>query len=129
MGIKYLGFMLKANSYSKNDWLWILERYFKKISMWEYRSLSLAGRVVLAQSVLNQLVVYWTHMFFSLRASFINEQNHRKFYLGWTSRKKEISPLEAFLYICSKKHGWLGSVRPEVFWEGPSLQDFVERDI
>lgn len=55
---------------------------------------------------------------------------HSKFlYLGWTGREKEISPLEAFLYICSKKHGWLGSVRPEVFWEGPSLQDFVERDI
>lgn len=26
-GIKYLGFILKANAYSSADWKWILERY------------------------------------------------------------------------------------------------------
>lgn len=52
-GINYLGFLLKANGYSKADWQWILERYYKKISVWEYMCLSLASRVILAQSVLN----------------------------------------------------------------------------
>eukprot|EP00253_Pinus_taeda_P024795 PITA_24795 len=56
LGIKYLGFQLKANGYSKVDWSWISDRYYRKISAWEYRSLTLAGRVTLAQSILNQLV-------------------------------------------------------------------------
>lgn len=57
LGIKYLGSMLKTHCYFRSDWLWIPKQYFKKISSWEFRCLSLAGRVVLAQSVLNQLVV------------------------------------------------------------------------
>ena len=57
-GIKCLGFQIKANGYSKNDWKWILDRFYKRISAWEFRCLSLAGRVILVQSVLNQLAIY-----------------------------------------------------------------------
>lgn len=74
LGIKYLGFQLKANGYSKADWQGILDRYYKRISVWEYRCLSLAGRVILAQSVLNQLVVYWAHLYF-LPTSIIQSMN------------------------------------------------------
>lgn len=56
------------------DWQWITDRYYKRISVWEYRCLSLAGRVILAQSVLNQLAVYWSHLFF-LPASIIQSMN------------------------------------------------------
>jgi len=69
-GIKYLGFQLKANGYSKVDWQWISDRFYKRISVWEYRCLSLAGRVTLVQSMLNQLAVYWSHLFFFQRALF-----------------------------------------------------------
>lgn len=65
-GIKYFGFHLKAKSYSRNDWLWLSDRFFKNISMWEHRSLSLGGRVILTQSVLMQLAVYWAHLFILL---------------------------------------------------------------
>jgi len=73
-GLKYLGFQLKAKGYSKNDWQWLIERYYKKISAWEYRSLSLAGRVILSQAVLSQMVVYWAHLFY-LPASIIHKLN------------------------------------------------------
>lgn len=38
-GMKYLGFHLKPNGYTKSDWLWISDRYFKRISGWEYKCL------------------------------------------------------------------------------------------
>lgn len=47
-GIKYLSYQIKVNGYSKKDWQWILDRYYKKIFVWEYKFLSLAGRVTLA---------------------------------------------------------------------------------
>lgn len=73
-GSKYLGFHLKEKGYSKADWLWIIDRHHKKISMWEYRSLSLAGRIFLVQAVLTELAVYWAHFFF-LPASIIQKLN------------------------------------------------------
>eukprot|EP00253_Pinus_taeda_P009171 PITA_09171 len=73
-GIKYLGFQIKANGYSKTDWQWIPDRFSRRISAWEYRCLSLVGRVILAQSVLNQLAVYWAHLYFLL-ASIMKSMN------------------------------------------------------
>lgn len=62
-GLKYLGFQLKAAGYKKEDWGWLLDKYHKRISGWQYRYLSLGGRVILTQSVLNQMMVYWAHLF------------------------------------------------------------------
>lgn len=73
-GLKYLGFQLKAKGYSKNDWQWLIERYYKSISAWEYRSLSLVGRFILSQAVLSQMAVYWAHLFY-LPASIIHKLN------------------------------------------------------
>lgn len=73
-GMKYLGFQIKANGYTKSDWSWILGRFHRRISAWEFRCLSLAGRVVLVQSVLNQLTVYWAHLF-AIPASIIKSMN------------------------------------------------------
>lgn len=69
-GVKYLGFHLKAKGYSKDDWKWLIDRYYKKLSAWEYKCLSLTGRIVLTREVLLQLAVYWAHIFF-LPASII----------------------------------------------------------
>eukprot|EP00253_Pinus_taeda_P001784 PITA_01784 len=93
-GLKYLGFQLKAKGYSKADWQWLIDRYYKKISAWEYKILSLAGRIILTQVVLSQLVVYWAHIFFlpasiihkmsRISANFIwgGKSNQRKFHLS-----------------------------------------------
>jgi len=73
-GIKYLGYRLKPKAFTRDDWRWLIDRFLNKISLWEYRSLSLGGRVVLAQSVLMQLSVYWAHLFL-LPASIIHSMN------------------------------------------------------
>eukprot|EP00253_Pinus_taeda_P029607 PITA_29607 len=73
-GFKYLGFNLKAKGNSKRDWQWLLDRFYKKISGWEFKFLSLAGRFILVQAVLSQLSVDWAHIFF-LPASIINRMN------------------------------------------------------
>eukprot|EP00253_Pinus_taeda_P014926 PITA_14926 len=50
-GITYLGYHLKSHKYSNSDWDWLIMRYYKKISSWEFRALSLAGRVTLTKAI------------------------------------------------------------------------------
>lgn len=69
-GVKYLGFQLKAKGYSKDDWKWLIDKFYNRISAWKFRCLSLAGRVVLTKAVLSQLAVYWAHIFSSQLALF-----------------------------------------------------------
>jgi len=71
-GLKYLGFPLKAKGYGPRDWQWLVDRFFKKIALWEARWLSLAGRFILVQSILSQLHVYWSHPF-HIPGSIINK--------------------------------------------------------
>lgn len=90
-GLKYLGFQLKAKGYSKNDWQWLIERYYKKISAWEYRSLSLASRFILSQAVLSQMAIYWAHLFY-LSVSIIHKLNKvmANFIWGEKSEQRKI---------------------------------------
>lgn len=83
-------------------------RYYNKISSWEYRSLSLAGRVTLIVAVLTHLSVYWAHLFYipthiirrlkQLSACFIwgGSSTHRKIHLA---NMKDIS-------IPKQQGGW-----------------------
>ena len=58
MGLKYLGFHLKPNSYLKRDWMWLLAKIEKRIWGWSQRWLSRAERLVLIKSVLEAILVY-----------------------------------------------------------------------
>lgn len=58
-GFKYLGFFLKPNAYRVSDWHWLIEKFEKKIHPWYYRCLSLGGRMILINSVLANLPIYW----------------------------------------------------------------------
>lgn len=62
-GMKYLQYYIKPCSYRIVDWKWLVDHFFKRISGWEFRFLSLGGRVILTQVVLTQLGVYWAHLF------------------------------------------------------------------
>lgn len=57
-GLKYLGYKIKPSKYHIQDWLWIVDRFHKNISGWEHRHITLGGRAILVQSVLQQLVIY-----------------------------------------------------------------------
>ena len=58
-GFTYLGFFLKPLGYWVNDWLWIIQKLEKRISHWTFQYLSLGGRLVLVNSVLSSIPVYW----------------------------------------------------------------------
>lgn len=93
VGLKYLGYKLEPVGYSSADWLWILDRYYKRIAGWEFKCLSLAGWAILTQTVLVQLMVYGAHLFYipsiiisklnRITANFIwgGNQDHRRFHL------------------------------------------------
>ena len=58
-GFNYLGYCLKPIGYRTNDWNWIISMFQKRISNWDYRMLSLDGRLILVRSVISRLAVYW----------------------------------------------------------------------
>ena len=59
VGLKYLGFSLKANLYLKKDWSWMIGKVEKRLQVWSHRWLSRAGRLVLVKAVLEAIPVYW----------------------------------------------------------------------
>lgn len=115
-GIKYLGFHLKSKAYLKEDWRWLVERFFSKISLWEYRSLSLGGRVVLAQTVLMQMSVYWAHLYL-LPASIIQAMNRisANFIWGAKDDRGKIHLSKLNLLTLPKKFGAWGLVDVRIF--------------
>ena len=42
-GMKYLGYHIKPCSYKIVDWQWLVDHFYKKISRWEFRCLSLGS--------------------------------------------------------------------------------------
>eukprot|EP00253_Pinus_taeda_P019083 PITA_19083 len=56
---KYLGFWLKPNSYKKQDWNWLVAKIEAKIGHWSFKWLSRAGRLILVNSVLQAMPVFW----------------------------------------------------------------------
>jgi hypothetical protein len=41
------------------DWTWLVSSFERKIGLWYYKWLSLGGRLILVNSVLQSLAVYW----------------------------------------------------------------------
>ena len=58
-GFNYLGFYIKPLGYRSRDWNWLVQKFEKKISLWTHKMLSLGGRLILIQSVLSSIPVYW----------------------------------------------------------------------
>eukprot|EP00253_Pinus_taeda_P036565 PITA_36565 len=108
-GIKYLGFHLKANGYKAKDWEWLIKRYYKKISSWEYRTLSLAGRVILTSAILSQMFVYWAHLFY-LPTCTIQLMNKvtTNFIWGGMSEQRKYHLVKMDAISIPKQHGGWG---------------------
>lgn len=45
------------------DRQWLLEKFHKKLNNWAHKWLTLGGRYIMAQATLQQLMVYWAHLF------------------------------------------------------------------
>jgi hypothetical protein len=59
VGFKYLGYLLKPDSYKVEDWQWLFDKFETRINHWCNRWLSLGGRFVLIKAVLESQPVYW----------------------------------------------------------------------
>ena len=57
-GFKYLGFVIKPNGYGPKYWKWMMKYVSRKINSWAFRYLSLGGRMVLIELVLQGIHVY-----------------------------------------------------------------------
>lgn len=57
-GLKYLGFVLKPNSYSFKDWMWLIKKIQERIEVWTNLWLSRRGRLTLLNYVLSSIHVY-----------------------------------------------------------------------
>jgi ribonuclease HI len=58
-GFKYLGYVLKPGAKNSEDWRWLVAKFERKISFWCNKWLSLGGRFILVNSVLQSLSVFW----------------------------------------------------------------------
>jgi len=75
---------LKLLGYRVNDWLWIIQRFEKRISHWTYKYISLGGRLILIQSVLSSIHVYWMGLA-PLPASILQKLRRIMFNFLWGS--------------------------------------------
>jgi len=60
--INYLGFVIRPSRLKHDDWLSIIDKINSRISRWNGRFLSRAGRFFLINSALSALPIYWMSM-------------------------------------------------------------------
>ena len=58
-GFKYLGYFLSPNEYHVPKRLWLLNRIESRIGLWCNHWLSLGGRLILLNLVIESILVYW----------------------------------------------------------------------
>ena len=59
--LKYLGYFLKSNHYTKEHWMWLLKKFKRRLGRWYNRWLSLGGKYILEKVVLENISVYRCH--------------------------------------------------------------------
>jgi hypothetical protein len=58
-GFKYLGYFIKDQKSTFDEWRWLIIKFEKRIKHWCNRWLTLGGCCILAKSVLESQAVYW----------------------------------------------------------------------
>jgi hypothetical protein len=106
---KYLGFPLRSNGRNSRDFNFIVEKVQAKLTSWKSKLLSLAGRVVLIQSVTSSLPAYYMQNT-ALPSSICNELDrlNRNFLWGSSNERKKMH-LVSWEKVCRPKgEGGLG---------------------
>ena len=83
-GFKYLGYYIKPLGYRVSDWNWMIQKYEKRICHWTHKLLSLGGRLILVQSVLSSIPLYWMGLA-PIPASTLNKLRSITFAFLWGS--------------------------------------------
>lgn len=107
-GFKYLGYFIKPNDYLIMDWKWLTAKFESKILGWYYHCLSLGGRLVLLNSVLENLPVYWLTLA-KVPAAILDSIRSISFNFLWSGRRdKKGKHLIAWSTLTAPKEfgGW-----------------------
>ena len=62
-GFKYLGFSLTPNNYNIKDWGWLTRKFEHRLLSWSYQWLTIGGGLIMVQTVLQSIAVYWLHLY------------------------------------------------------------------
>jgi len=126
-GFTYLGYFLKPLGYRVNDGIWLLQKFEKRISNWTFQYLSLGGRLVLVQSVLSSIPVYWMGLA-PIPATILQKLRSIMFNFLWGSSDKNKKFHLASWNDLSwpKECGGLGYQEPSLVQYFPSSQKFME---
>ncbi|XP_020253791.1 uncharacterized protein LOC109830842 [Asparagus officinalis] len=115
--IKYLGLPLRYGKLRKTDWEPLLDNFHKKLSTWKKNSLSYGGRLVLLNSVLTSIPLYFMS-FYKLPTWVIIEIDKIKKSFLWSesSQNSSFKCLVNWKKVClSKSEGGLGVKDIRVF--------------
>jgi hypothetical protein len=106
---KYLGFPLKLSGRNFRDFNFIVEKVQAKLASWKAKLLSLAGRVVLIQSVTSAIPSYYMqNSVLPSRVCSELDKLNRNFLWGSTDEKKKMH-MVGWTKVCrAKKLGGLG---------------------
>ena len=85
-GFKYLGYYIEPLGYRVCDWNWLVQKYEKRICLWTHKLLSLGGRLILIQSVISSILVYWLGLA-SIPTSVLHKLGSITFAFLWGSTK------------------------------------------
>lgn len=86
-GVRKLGYYLKLNAYTKEDWHWLLKKVDKRIYLWCNIFLFLGGRSVLVKLVLENIPIYWLSMA-SIPKYILDHIRRRVFSFLWLGNKE-----------------------------------------
>ncbi|XP_020264999.1 uncharacterized protein LOC109840677 [Asparagus officinalis] len=115
--IKYLGLPLKYGKLSKSDWQPILDNLHRKLSTWRKHSLSFGGRLVLLNSVLSSIPLYFMS-FYKLPMWLIKEIDKIRRNFLWTGNidNNAFKCMVSWKRVClTKTEGGLGVKDLKVF--------------
>lgn len=105
----YLGVPVGANMGLAKNWTPILERVNSKLNAWKAKTLSFAGRITLAKSVLGSLPIYYFSIFKAPKKVIDSlESMRRRFVWGGDMEKKKICWVSWSKVMAPKEKGGLG---------------------
>lgn len=99
----YLGIPLGADPKNISSWNGIVDRVERKLSGWNSRSLSWAGRVVLINSVLSSLPIYFMSLFQALVIVINKIDKIRRNFLWGSARGRQKLVKVKWKQICMPK--------------------------
>jgi hypothetical protein len=105
----YLGLPVGANPRKERTWKPLLDSLAKRLNNWQFRYVSLGGRVILLNFVLNSIPIFYLS-FMKMPANIWKQivKLQREFLWGGTNRVRKI-PWVSWTNVCkSKANGGLG---------------------